>query len=61
MSVYLPYCDEFISDDRDQQNCLREVASLAKLAVKVRWFKELRGSFEVGQLSSGAGSKKTAS
>ena len=54
-------CDEFISDDRDQQNCLREVASLAKLAVKVRWFKEFCGSFEVDQLSSGAGCKKTAS
>jgi hypothetical protein len=61
MSVYLPYCDELISDDQDQQNCLREVASLAKLAVKVRWFKEFRGSIEVDQLSSGAGSKKTAS
>jgi hypothetical protein len=22
MSVYLPYCDEFISDDWDQQKCL---------------------------------------
>jgi len=61
MPVCLPYCDESISDDRDQQNCLREVASLAKLAVKVRWFKEFRGSFEVDQSSSGAGSKKTAS
>ena len=28
MSVYLPYCDEFISDDRDQIRCLKEVVSL---------------------------------
>jgi hypothetical protein len=61
MSVCLPCCDEFISDDRDQQDCLRGVASLAKLAVKVRWFKEFRGSLEVDQSSSGAGSKKAAS
>ena len=61
MSVYLPYCDEFISDDWNQQNCLREVASFAKLAVKVRWFKEFHDSFEVDRLISGAGSKKTAS
>ncbi len=47
MSVYLPYCDEFVSDDRDQQKCLAEVASLAGLNVRVCWFKEFRDSFKV--------------
>jgi hypothetical protein len=47
MSVYLPYCDEFVSDDRGQQRCLREVASLAKLPVKVCWFREFRDRFSV--------------
>jgi hypothetical protein len=44
MAVYLPYCEEFVSDDRDQQTRLREIVSLAKLPVKVRWYREFRDS-----------------
>lgn len=48
MSVYLPYCDEFVSDDRDQQTCLGAVASLAGLTARIRWFREFRDSFVLG-------------
>lgn len=41
MSAYLPYCDEFISDDRDQIRCLREVVSLANLKTNVIWYGQL--------------------
>ncbi len=45
MAVYLPYCDEFVSDDRGQQTRLREVVSLCKLTTRVRWYREFRDSF----------------
>jgi len=45
MAVYLPYCDEFVSDDRGQQTRLREVVSLCKLSTRVRWYREFRDSF----------------
>lgn len=45
MAVYLPYCDEFVSDDRGQQVRLREIVSLCKLTTKVRWYREFRDSF----------------
>jgi len=47
MAVYLPYCDEFVSDDRGQQGRLREIVSLCKLTTRVRWYREFRDSFEV--------------
>jgi hypothetical protein len=51
MSAYLPYCDEFVSDDREQQRCLREVASLARLSVRVSWFREFRDRLSVNLLN----------
>jgi len=45
MAVYLPYCDEFVSDDRGQQVRLREVVSLCNLATRVRWYREFRDGF----------------
>jgi hypothetical protein len=45
MAVYLPYCDEFVSDDRGQQIRLREVVSLCKLTTRVRWYREFYDSF----------------
>jgi len=45
MAVYLPYCDEFVSDDRGQQSRLREIVSLCKLTTRVRWYREFRDSF----------------
>jgi len=58
MAVYLPYCDEFVSDDRDQQKCLREIVALAKLPVTVRWFREFRDSFSVNPLKAISGRKQ---
>jgi len=29
MAVYLPYCDQFLTDDKQQHRCLTEVASRA--------------------------------
>jgi hypothetical protein len=45
MAVYLPYCDEFISDDRGQLGSLRQVATLCKLPNRVRWYRDFRDSF----------------
>ncbi len=38
MSIYLPYCDAFISAEghRMQEKCLREIARVARLATEVR-------------------------
>jgi hypothetical protein len=38
MSIYLPYCDQFISAEVRgmQETCLREIARIARLATKVR-------------------------
>lgn len=47
MAVYLPYCDEFISNDRPQQIVLREVAAIAEMDVRVRWYREFTGQFVV--------------
>jgi hypothetical protein len=49
-SVYLPYCEEFVTADPIQQEALRQVVSLAKLTAKVRSYADfgaallLRGS-----------------
>ena len=47
MAVYLPYCDEFVSDDRGQQIRLREIVSRCKLTTRVRWYREFRDSFSI--------------
>lgn len=38
MSIYLPYCDQFISAERGgmQEKCLREIARVAQLLTEVR-------------------------
>ncbi len=48
MSVYLPYCDQFVTNDSGQYNCLLEVASEAGLAVRVRKYCEFRAGLLVG-------------
>jgi hypothetical protein len=48
MSVYLPYCEQFISNDHSQQKALRQVVSLAGLETKVRWYREFSRSLSVG-------------
>lgn len=52
MSAYLPYCQEFISDDWNQQRSLKEVVSIANLSVNVRWYKDLRDSLLANPLPS---------
>lgn len=47
MAVYLPYCDQFVSDDRGQQTRLREIVSLCNLTTRVRWYREFRDSFSL--------------
>jgi hypothetical protein len=61
MAVYLPYCDEFVSDDRGQQIRLREIVSLCKLTTKVRWYREFRDSFSINVVGAkGVSSSATA-
>ena len=35
MSIYLPYCDKFVTADEEQQRCLREVARLTRVETEV--------------------------
>lgn len=44
MSVYLPYCDQFITADTRQRAALAEVSELAKLSVRVRSYTEFRAA-----------------
>ncbi len=48
MSVYLPYCDDFVSNDRAQQKALREVVSLADVPTRIWWYEEFARSFSIG-------------
>jgi hypothetical protein len=47
MAGYLPYSDEFISNDHPQQQALREIVSIAELTTSVRWYKEFSGQFSL--------------
>jgi len=61
MAVYLPYCDEFVSDDRGQQVRLREIVALCKLTTQVRWYREFRDSFSINAVGvKGASSSASA-
>jgi hypothetical protein len=42
MSVYLPYCQRFVTNDSGQLRCLREVASICQLDVAVQSYEEFR-------------------
>lgn len=44
MSVYLPYCDKFITAEKNrvQERCLREIARLANVATEVLSYDDLR-------------------
>jgi hypothetical protein len=48
MAVYLPYADEFISNDHAQQSALRQTAAIARLPTSVRWYKEFAAHFSFG-------------
>jgi hypothetical protein len=47
MSVYLPYCDKFVSAEknREQERCLREVALVAGLETEVLSYDDFCDSF----------------
>jgi len=45
MAVCLPYCNQFVTDDRGQMSCYKEVVSLGGLDVTVRSYEEFRSSF----------------
>jgi hypothetical protein len=47
MSVYLPYCDKFVTRDDQQQKCLREIADLARLQTEVMSYDDFCSSFPV--------------
>jgi hypothetical protein len=47
MSVYLPYCHQFITHDKDQGACLQEIAKLCDLKTQVRLYAEFYSSFMV--------------
>jgi hypothetical protein len=34
-SIYLPYCDIYITDDDEQRRCLREIATTAEIPVEI--------------------------
>ncbi len=44
MSVYLPYCDKFITDDWGQARSLRAVASAVGLETQILWYKDFCNS-----------------
>jgi hypothetical protein len=41
-SIYLPYCDLYITDDDEQRRCLNEIALTAKLPVEILSFTDFR-------------------
>lgn len=47
MAVYLPYCDEFLTNDKQQHRCLTEVASRAGIPTQVRFYDEFRSSLPI--------------
>jgi hypothetical protein len=40
-SVYLPLCQKFVTDDREQQKALREVLHRCSFAAEVIWFRKV--------------------
>jgi len=47
MAVYLPYCDQFLTDDKQQHRCLTEVASRAGIPTQVRFYDDFRSSLPI--------------
>lgn len=45
MSVCLPYCEQFVTNDTRQLRCFEEVISICKLRVVARSYEEFRGGF----------------
>jgi hypothetical protein len=47
MAICLPYCHQFVTNDKGQLACYRAVASVAGLDVTVRSYEEFRNGFSV--------------
>jgi hypothetical protein len=49
MAVYLPYCDEFVTDEkrREQERCLREIAAVANVPTKVLSYDDFYNSLAI--------------
>lgn len=45
MSVCLPYCEQFVTNDLRQLRCFKEVVSICELKVAVRSYEEFRNGF----------------
>lgn len=54
MSIYLPYCDQFISAEVHgmQERCLREIARVARLATEVRSYDDFCHSMMLASIAS---------
>lgn len=50
-SLYLPYCDIYITNDDEQRRCLIEIAVAAKLPVEVISFEKFSQRFALKALS----------
>jgi hypothetical protein len=44
MAIYLPYCHEFVTNDRAQLECFKQVAAIAGIEVIVRSYEDLRST-----------------
>ena len=44
MSIYLPYCDQFVTNDGEQEKCLREIAAVDNLATAVLSYDDFRNT-----------------
>jgi hypothetical protein len=53
MSICLPYCDQFVTNDSRQRECFREVVSICGLNVTVRSYQEFRSGFFVMGATAG--------
>lgn len=51
MSVCLPYCNQFVTNDPRQLECFREVVSICGLDVVVRSYQEFRTAFFVMEMA----------
>jgi hypothetical protein len=56
MAICLPYCRQFVTNDKGQLACYRAVASVAGLDVTVRSYEEFRNGFSV--IGAAAGSTR---
>jgi hypothetical protein len=53
-SLYLPYCDIYITNDDEQRRCLIEIAAAAKLPVEVISFEEFSQRYSLRAMSVAA-------